>query len=337
MGALSYEGANVHKELYSDTFIELATTSVGAVYDTFMNVPIDGLGTRVDRYKPEVDMHEKTSRLEKREQFVDYEEDARYLASTTYFTDILRDKDDFVYKMQNSRGASREVSNITTALNKAVMTKKTIMAMKSLFSDVREGQNVNNTTASTFPAGNIVPFNATGALGQTSEGLTIDKLEYVAEKMSDAGVPIDENNPLNIVCFQEVMNQFKYQNIGTNSDAFPVVDMDYGGTPMNRQVGSVRQWGLYRFHILPKTYWKPAVNSYGLVSGQTTRFRIPVYHGSGMAYGTPTGLAEYEFDMVEMKETRHDTIDFQATLRCGATRVDDNLVYDVNVTATAFA
>lgn len=332
-GAASFTGDNVYQDMILEDVLMLATTNMGAIHDTFRQVPITGQGTRVDRVD-DLDLVEKTDRRQAPNE-LELDWSARFLSYTTAHGDVGIDRDDWI-KMKRSKSLLNSISGMR--LIEAARAYHTKVAMKAFFADAREGQNAQGTTTSSFPAANTVAYNySTGAFGQTAQTLTIDKIDAVRQFMSDAGVSISASNPLHIPVFEEVWQQFKANNIGTNDDVFPVLNSQYTDVKVRQLIGTSYQWQDIVFHNIPKKYWRSDVNPYGLVSGQTTRFRLPVYVRDGMAFGTPSEVSAYDVQVFEPKETEIESVKTRIITKAGATRVDDDRVYEIEVTAKAFS
>lgn len=332
-GAASFTGDNIYQDMILDDILMLATTNVGAIHDTFRQVPITGQGTRVDRVD-DLDLVEKTDRRQAPNE-LELAFSARFLSYTTAHGDVGIDRDDWI-KMRRSKSLLNSISGMR--LMEAARAYHTKIAMKSFFADAREGQNAQSTTTASFPTStNQIAYNySSGAFGQTAQTLTLDKIDAVKQVLSNNGVTISTSNPLHIAVFEEIWQQFKANNIGTNDDVFPVLNFQYTDVKMSRLIGTSMQWQDIVFHNIPKKYWRSDINPYGLVSGQTTRFRLPTYVRDGMAFGMPSEVSPYDVQIFEPKETEIESVKTRLITKAGATRVDDDRVFDILVTATAF-
>ena len=319
---MAFTGFEVYKDMYKDEIIRLSTTNVGAVHDTFMQVDLAGVGTRVDRVG-DLSLTKKADRLQAPDKR-DQDFSARYLSYDTYHGDVDMDRDDWI-KMHRSSGELVQVN--AQRLIEAARAEHTKCAMSAFFADARQGQNAQTTTAVPFDTGanQIASGYVGGAFSQTETGLSMDKLDRALQIFSERGIVPNQSNPVYVVIFEELWQQFKATNVGTLTDVFPVIDSDYKGSGMNRMFGPMVGYREFVFIKIPKIYFETSVPG---------TYRVPVYLKEGMAFGTPIDVPTFDVDIFEPKETVIEAVTTRTITKCGATRVDDDKVIDLLAVAS---
>lgn len=321
--AANFTGFEIYRDIYLDEIHRLASTNVGAVHDVFRQVQIDGQGTRVDRVD-DLRLSKKQDRLQAPNK-IDQDFTARFLSYDTFHADVDMDRDDWI-KMARSSGELIQVN--AQRLMEAARAEHTRCAMGAFFANAKQGQNAQGTTDVAFDTASnqIAAAYAAGAFGQAETGLSMDKLDRTLQIFSERGIVPNEANPVYVVVFEEVWQQFKATNVGTLTDVFPVINSDFGGQPLSRLFGPMFRYREFVFIKIPKSYFE--------TTAVPTEYRLPVFMRDGMAFGMPSEVPAFDVNIFEPKETVIETITTRMLTKCGATRVDDDKVLDLVAVAS---